>query len=233
MIVLGIETATDVLSIALLEDDKVLGEMNVYENKQHTKNIVLMIKNTLEICSINKNDIDLICVDEGPGSFTSLRIGVSTARALAQFTKKNIISMKSLDILMQNIYVNYLLQKYSEEYYIIPMLDARKNRIYTTIYQNDKRIEEYLDISPQKYIDQLISLKKKLILVGNGVLMYYNIWQDSLKEKMILIPHNFHQLNAVTLSQFGRKLYLNQGGIKYSQINPAYLRKSDAELSLE
>ena len=103
MKVLGIDTSTLATTISVLDLDELICEYTVNTKKTHSQKLMVMIENMLKVSDININDIDLIAVCEGPGSFTGLRIAMATAKAIAHANNLDIISVDSLEVLARNI----------------------------------------------------------------------------------------------------------------------------------
>ncbi|MEO1077246.1 MAG: tRNA (adenosine(37)-N6)-threonylcarbamoyltransferase complex dimerization subunit type 1 TsaB, partial [Bacteroidota bacterium] len=101
MLTLGIETATDVCSVALLEDDAVLAEASLRLPRQHAARLMPLVRDVLAHTGRATTDLDLVSVSEGPGSYTGLRIGVSTAKGLCLATGAALVGVGSLDALAQ------------------------------------------------------------------------------------------------------------------------------------
>ena len=165
--IINIETSTKVCSVALSNDG---GLVNIHEIKDdkyvHAEKLTLLIQLSLKEAKIKFNELSAVSISSGPGSFTGLRIGVSTAKGLAYSLGIPLISVDSLTSLFhlfkrQNIAANNDL--------VLPMIDARRQEVYTMAYTIDGEIE--LPIS-SKVIDssffQLFSNDQKLHLIGDG-----------------------------------------------------------------
>lgn len=126
MIVLSVDTSTMISSCALLEDGVIIGEMNINQQKTHSETLVPMIKDMLERLEVEPEKIDLYAVGKGPGSFTGLRIGMTTVKTMAQVFKKDIIGISTLEALAYSV---------ASSKKIVPLLDARGGRVYYGIYR--------------------------------------------------------------------------------------------------
>ena len=123
--ILGIDTSTIVSSVALIDNNKVLAELNVQHKLTHSEMLMPNIDTLLKLGSVNKCDLTAIAVSIGPGSFTGLRIGLATAKALAYALKIPIVGVSSLEALSYNFILPLI--------YIIPLLDAQKGDCYTAL----------------------------------------------------------------------------------------------------
>lgn len=223
MIVLSVDTSTMISSCALMEDGAIIGEMNINQQKTHSETLVPMIRDMLEKLDLKPEDIDLYSVGKGPGSFTGLRIGMTTVKTMAQVFKKEIIGVSTLRALAFSV---------SSKKKIIPLLDARGGRVYYGIYQ--WREGEIIEISPDElmYLDELLDSlpKEEYIFVGEGA----RIYEDLLTEKG-------HETAVESLnSGIGKALCLlgsidkNRGKLDNPfTLAPEYIRKSQAQRDLE
>ncbi len=229
MCTLGIDTSTSNLSIALLKNETVLAVSEIDNGMTHSINIISMIDYVLDKSGIIKSNISLISVDEGPGSFTSVRIGVATARGLAQFGNYPIVAVNSLKILYENV-ASVLLPLYSDTIFLIPMIDGRKKKVYGSIFNRNKMIQENLDISPDDLINKIKEYNQKAVFFGSGAILYRELLEKELNEQAIFLPYTYNIPHAVNTALLGRKKFLEYGSKNYNYIIPNYVRKSDAEI---
>jgi tRNA threonylcarbamoyl adenosine modification protein YeaZ len=103
MKVLGLDTSSNATSIAVIEDNKLICEYTVNTKTTHSQKLMPMIENMLKISEINVNDMDMIAICQGPGSFTGLRIGMATAKALSHVNNLPIVGVNSLELLAGNM----------------------------------------------------------------------------------------------------------------------------------
>jgi tRNA threonylcarbamoyladenosine biosynthesis protein TsaB len=123
MKVLGIDTSSKAASVAIMEDDKLISEYTINNNKTHSQKLMPIIENMFKLNEMSADDIDLISVCVGPGSFTGLRIGVATSKAIAHVRNIPITIVNSLEALAFNMSMTNKT--------ICPMIDAQKNQVYT------------------------------------------------------------------------------------------------------
>ena len=126
MKILGIDTSSMAASVAVIEDNKLICEYTINTKKTHSQKLMPMIENMLNLSDLNVREIDAIAVCEGPGSFTGLRIGMATAKAIAHVNDIPVIGVNSLEVLAANM--NLCDKK------ICPILDAQRNQVYTGRY---------------------------------------------------------------------------------------------------
>ncbi|WP_411273696.1 tRNA (adenosine(37)-N6)-threonylcarbamoyltransferase complex dimerization subunit type 1 TsaB [Daejeonella sp.] len=164
-LILLIETSTTSCSVALSEGAKVIAIKEANERNIHTSHITIFIDEVMEYSGKEYADLDAIAVSKGPGSYTGLRIGVSTAKGLCYALDIPLISVNTLQSMAEGL-VKVLEVKKSA--YLIPMIDARRMEVYTAIYKTDLTIVE--DVNA-KIIDDSSFLEfhdKELILFGDG-----------------------------------------------------------------
>ena len=161
--ILLIETSTSVLSVALAQDGTVVSERVCTEPRMQASLTAPLVKEVLDEAGLNAKDCDAVCVSSGPGSYTGLRVGVSTAKGLAFGANIPLLSMCTLDILVDSIE--------DRPSFIVPMIDARRMEVYTAVYSADgKRLTEVEAkvIGPDSFAEYLE--QGEVLFVGDGAL---------------------------------------------------------------
>lgn len=128
MRVLGIDTSTMISTVTVVEDEKVIGDFNVNQEKTHSESLVPMIETLLNLLGLKLSDIDIFAISQGPGSFTGLRIGMTIAKTFAQVGNKKLIPVSTLKALALNS---------SSNSFKASMLDARGKRVYGAMYDEN------------------------------------------------------------------------------------------------
>lgn len=228
MKILSLDSATESATCAILEDTRLLGEITFNYKKQHSIILMSIIDTLLKNLNLDINSLDGFVVSKGPGSFTGLRIGVSTIKALSQGTGKPFIGVSSLDALAYNLaYTSGI---------ICPILDALRGNVYTALYKfvgNDlKIISDYMIISIEDLVSLLDEYNESICFIGDAI--------DKYKGKLLLkmknvsfAPLHLNLVKAASLGEIGLSL-LKAG--KYENLYtfaPFYLRKSQAEREYE
>jgi tRNA threonylcarbamoyl adenosine modification protein YeaZ len=228
MKILGIDTSSMATSVAVLEDNKLICEYTMNTKKTHSQKLMPMIEDMLNISDININEIDVIAVCEGPGSFTGLRIGMATAKAIAHVNKLPIVGINSVEILAGNM---NLCDKN-----ICSILDAQRTKVYMGQYkfENNELIEiKNVDvIEIDELIEELSNSNEEWILVGEAVYKY----EEKLRAvDNIHIPAASHNVSkgSSLCSLAMNKYNKNIGVYDCYNINPIYIRKSQAEVEYE
>ena len=211
MLILGIDTSTKICTCSIFDSENgVIAETSLSVKKNHSNIVMPIIDNLFKISDLNINDIDKIAVAIGPGSFTGVRIALGIAKGLAMALNKPLIAVNELDILEAIADGN--------ENEVIPLIDARKERVYYK-YQNT-----YVD----DYLINLISnfdKNKKYVFVGDGATNYENILKDNLGDNAIVLP----MYNAFPRASVLCELALNKEEANIYTLEPEYISKSRAE----
>lgn len=161
-----IESSTKVASVAVLADDQLLGHTDIHHQKSHARLTAPMIQQLLENLQLSPKDLSAMAVSKGPGSYTGLRVGVSTAKGLAMATAIPLIGISSLQLLAAQVQA---LAKQSSAW-ICPMIDARRMEVYSALY--DAQLAEQMDIQPiiltESWDIEAILDQRKVIFLGDG-----------------------------------------------------------------
>lgn len=163
-LILSIETATRVCSVALHQDSKLLAVQELFIEKSHSGQLTLLIKDILQYCEITFDAIDAVAVSKGPGSYTGLRIGTSTAKGLCFSLDIPLIAINTLEAMA------YEMMKYNTEKALLcPMVDARRMEVYCLVKDHDFNT---IEATSAKIIDedsfQELLSERKMILFGDG-----------------------------------------------------------------
>jgi tRNA threonylcarbamoyladenosine biosynthesis protein TsaB len=228
--VLGIEAATPVATVGIVDGEKVLSERLLNNGRTHSVNLLPMIKGVLEDAGVVPASLEGIAVSSGPGSFTGLRIGLSTAKTLAQVWKIPVVGVSTLDVLANGLSGNNAL--------LCPILNARKNEVYTAVYSNTDFLSLECLVGPLAVsIEELVSILQKsnfdsgfVMFLGDGVPVYKEKILSYLGERAIFAPAPLSFPRGAVAAQLGWKL-LQQGlGLHPFELLPEYIRLSEAEL---
>ncbi|MDD5449618.1 MAG: tRNA (adenosine(37)-N6)-threonylcarbamoyltransferase complex dimerization subunit type 1 TsaB [Candidatus Omnitrophica bacterium] len=165
MKILAIDTSTNVLGVAVLDESGKSVEFNDDRGLRHTSHLIPTVKKALKRARLKLRDLDAFCVSRGPGSFTGLRIGIATVKALGLAAKKKVVAVPSLDVLAQNI-------PYTKDT-ICVIGDAKKEKLYACFYKysdhRPTRFSPYLLISYEELFKRLRKIKNDILLVGDGI----------------------------------------------------------------
>lgn len=229
MNILAIDASGIAGSIAYMKDNRLIGEYYICHKLTHSETIMPMMEHMKQLIGLNLEEVDAIAVTSGPGSFTGLRIGVTTAKALALALDKPVIGVPTLDVIAHNIVCT------SSK--ICPIMDARRNQVYTACYKWEGkellRLTEYRAIDIDDYLRELAASHENIIFLGDGVWQYKDKIKAYLAEKVEFVPSYLELQRAGTLAEIASKEYEKGNVFSASQFVPMYLRKSQAERERE
>lgn len=217
MKILAIDTSSKICSVAILEDNEVIDELNLDDGKTHSENLMPLIDEILRKNNLKLNQIQMLACCVGPGSFTGIRIGVATIKPIAEVLKIKIASITSLETLARNV---------ENEETIVSLIDARNNQVYAGIFdKNYNKKEESIADDINVAIDK-IKKYTNVICVGDASILHH----DLLEEKMPNMKFaDVNYQSAKNVGKLGYKKYLENDLLTADEIIPIYLRKSQAE----
>ena len=169
MIVLAISTSSNICSVALLNENKCIKELNITDTKTHSENLMPLIDRVFKETGLTLNDINLLACDIGPGSFTGIRIGISTIKAFAEFKNIPIIPVSSLEALAYNV---------KTKKNICSLIDARNNQVYCGVF--NKNFEDmYFALDINETLDSIKNyVDANTTFVGNAAVLHKNLIQN-------------------------------------------------------
>ena len=222
---LSVDTTSPTGSVALLKKTAVLSEVNCDSNLTYSERLLPSIHYIFESQGIESRDIDAFALAVGPGSFTGLRIGISTVKSLAFASKKPIAAVSSLEA--------YALKLHMQEGRLIcPFLDAKKGEVYSALFESKGGfINEILAQGAYSPDDILSRLPSHRIIgfIGNGVGLYRQKILSYIKDKARLSSRTLFIAQEVGL--LGYRALMESKGLHSGEVKPLYLRKSQAEES--
>ncbi len=221
MRILGIETSTPVISVAVGEDQQVLGEASFSTKQAHMERLLPMIDYVLKGCGMTIDDIDAFAVSVGPGSFTSLRVGLATGRAFAHALVKPLAGVPTLDVLAWGLRgISGL---------ICTVLEARRDEVYTCFYVSTddsiRRLSNYMAINPLKLAVRLQdNLSTRVTFTGEGAKAYWDIFREKLGEKAVLAEPAQLWPRAAMVIKLGYWDLLANGGKHPGTVSALYVK---------
>ncbi len=225
---LAIDTSTMMATCAVLEDNKLLGEYSINQEMTHSENLVPMIKEMLDNLNLKISDIDIYGVAIGPGSFTGLRIGMATIKSFAHVFDKPIIGISTLEGLAFNLTFSGV---------IVPMIDARRNRVYTGIYRWEKgRLKNILKpcIMEMEELLKLLNENYDSIMInGNGIHLHRSRILERLGSKVEIAPVGVCECRASSIAELSFLKRDEKNKDNYYNLTPDYLRESQAQRELK
>jgi len=225
--VLGIESATPVASVAVAGQGGILAERMVLNRRTHSVNLLPMLKAVLEESEIDRHKLTGIAVSSGPGSFTGLRIGMSTAKALAWVWGLPVVGISTLTAMAHPLTVGGGL--------VCPILNARKNEVYTAIFDCQGEVvnclQEPMAAGPLRLAEILLEFKRPVTFLGDGVPVYGAQLLEALGSLARLAPLSASFPRGAAVAELGLAALREGRGIEPSALQPEYIRPSEAELT--
>lgn len=234
--VLALDSSGLVASVAVVEGDgmgsNLLAEYTVNYKKTHSQTLLPMLDEIVQMIELDLESIDAIAVAAGPGSFTGLRIGSATAKGLGLALDKPLVAVPTLDGLAYNLY--------GTEKVICPLMDARRNQVYTGIYEfrqgRLERIEAPMAVDIMEIARKLCALGREVIFLGDGVPVYRHRLTEVLMAELSFAgkrhyyaPAHLNKQRAGAVGTLALQ-YLREGRVETAaEHQPDYLRLSQAE----
>ena len=225
MKILALDSSGIVASVAIVEDNTLLAEYTVNYKKTHSQTLLPMLDEVAKMTELDLSTIDAIAVTAGPGSFTGLRIGSATAKGLALALKKPLVAVPTVEALAYNLYDTNGL--------ICPIMDARRNQVYTGIYrfENHKLVtlEDQMAVSITDLLDKLNERGEPVTFLGDGVPVFEKTIGENLKVPHTFAPAHVNKQRAAAVAALG-EIYYREGKLQSAaEHTPEYLRVSQAE----
>lgn len=221
MKILALDSTAVAASVALCEDEQLLGEYTIQNGNTHSETLLPMVESILRLFDLTPNDVDLFAASAGPGSFTGVRIGAATLKGLAFETNKPCIGVSTLEALARNLdVVNGI---------VCPVMNARRRQVYTAIFRMENGVMTRLlpdSALPLTELNELLrGYSDPIYLVGDG----YEISAEALTVPLTKTPERLRHQSAYSVAQVAREAY--EAGVRTTdcEMVPTYLRPSQAE----
>ena len=222
MKILSIDTASDLCTVAILDNENCMIELIVNDARNHSEKIMPIIEQALSKTNLSLKDINLIVCDRGPGSFTGIRIGVGTVLAFQDSLNIPCVGISSLEALAYNN---------SQEGIICSLIDAKNNNVYFGLFNVHNGVCSQIGELEFKSITEVFNILDKfdnqITFVGDGAVSYKSLIENSYKEANFT---NANNLSSISLGIAGYNIFNSK---KENSIMPLYLRKSQAERTID
>ncbi len=229
MLLLALDTATRVCSVALGDEHKLWAEYSLHIEKTHSQRLMPLLVNMLKDAGVDKKAIDGLVVTTGPGSFTGIRIGMATALGLSLGLKVPALGVMTLDALAwAGVHFQGLL---------CPVLDARKDQAYFALYRGGSAVPKSLE--PARAADlavlcqTLARYQEPVLFLGDGMQRYRFALQEALGSRYEEMPISCRLNRAALTLQEGFRAWNERGGSPVHALNPSYIRASEAERRMQ
>jgi len=223
MKVLGIDTSTSCGGVGLIDHGEVISDYLLNVPVTHSQRLLSAIELVLREAGCPIENLDGWAIALGPGSFTGLRIGVSTVKGLAFATAKPVAGVPTLDVLASQVGPT--------PYLICPILDARKKEVYTAFYRFEKglikRQSDDQAITPEDLVERI---KEQTIFLGDGVKTYREFLLKSLSSLALFPSASLHLSHGSVVAKLGSELLERGECLDLSTFAPIYVRPPEAEM---
>ena len=213
---LAIDTSSEVCGVSLLEDDKLIDDNSLNNGRTHSENLMVLVKDILERNNVDLSQIGLISCVVGPGSFTGIRIGISSVKAMAEVYNIKIASITSLEVLAKSL----------NSKTNVAIIDARNDQVYCGIFdENRDLLEDYIADDINTAITKM-SKYTGIEVCGNGAEKFKSLILEKIPEAKFSGENLQKAENA---GKVGFEKYLKNELVTADTVLPIYLRKSQAE----
>nr|MBU1328480.1 tRNA (adenosine(37)-N6)-threonylcarbamoyltransferase complex dimerization subunit type 1 TsaB [Candidatus Omnitrophota bacterium] len=224
MKILGIDTSSKFLNIALSEDEDIIREESHLLDRRQASQLVPKVKELLKKSRTPIDKIDAFIIGLGPGSFTGLRIGVSTIKGFGIASGKPCIGVASIDSIACNTK--------EKDKYIIPIIDAKRGQVYTAIYRRKGskvvRLSDYLLLPIEKFLKRV---KDAPVFLGDGVSLYRNNI-SGINKKAVFLEEKYWYPGAGNLIKLGFSKIKKAKKTNLDKLTPLYLYPEDCQIRL-
>lgn len=237
MRVLAIDSSGLTATVAVVEETQTVAEYTINYKKTHSQTLLPMIDEVVKMTELDLGTINAIAVAGGPGSFTGLRIGSATAKGLGLALNKPLIHVPTVDGLAYNVF--------GCEDIICPIMDARRNQVYTGIYTFSKKagekegrnliepvfqvIKMQMAVSIEELAERLNRYRRPVVFLGDGVPVYENVLAEKLTVPYSFAPAYMNRQRAAVVGTLAIQYYKSGKFETAEEHRPDYLRVSQAE----
>ncbi len=227
---LSIDTSSNICSIAILDDNKIIYEDFISDKLTHSENLMPMVQKAFDSLPINLSDIDLYACSKGPGSFTGIRIGVATICAFRDFYNKPAIGISSLEGLAYNI-------SSANDALVCSIIDAKNNNVYAGLFKYEENhyflVNKYMSDNINNVLETVKNYANKdITFVGSGAQLFAELIQNNFNNCTIAKDEE-NNSSAVSIAKAAIYKHFNCNSNEELSLSPLYLKKSSAEIELE
>lgn len=218
--ILALDTATEICSVAITENEQLLAEGSLNVNRAHSEKLMEFIRTLSDALHLTLDQIDLLAVSKGPGSFTGLRIGLASAKGLAFALNRPLVGVNTLEALAAQLPLKTGL--------ICPLIKARQDEVYTSLFEKLSSGTLPVRIGEDRVL-KLDALKNFIptnaTLIGNGVISFQSQLQAIFGESVFLAPPYFSMLKAFSTAWIGGQQYRKNPVDELQSLEPFYIQE--------
>ena len=224
MLILAFETTAKAGSVALLEENRLLGESYQNTGLTHSQTLMVMAEDMLKAAGKTMAEVDAVAVAEGPGSFTGVRIGVAAAKGFTWGGEIPCYGVSTLEAMAETLGVY--------EGYVCACMDARRSQVYNALFLAEggklQRVTEDRAIALAELKSELEHIDGPIFLVGDGSSLTYKTLSDAVPNLVLPPEHRMHQRASGVALVAAKKIAAGETG-DANALTPNYLRLSQAE----
>ncbi len=221
MKILALDSTAKTSTVAVLENDILLGQYSVNIQNTHSETLLPMVKSILESLKLTNDDIDAYAVSEGPGSFTGVRIGVATIKGLAFSRNKPCVGVSTIEALAQNLE--------GVSGVVCPVMNARRGQVYTGAFLDGVRFIDDCCMMLDDLIPMLLEKGAPIYFNGDG----YDLILDKNIANFRHTPELLRYQSAYSVGKIAYKKIINSEYVNDIDLRVEYLRKAQAERERE
>lgn len=226
LLTLAFDTSSPVLTVAIGNEERIIEETTLWLPRGHMARLIPTIDDLFKKSNLSINDVEVIVIGSGPGSYTGLRIGMVMARTLAQSLGVSIIGIASIDaIAYRNLENNAL---------VCPVIDAKRGEVYTAFYHymdgELRRLTDFKAINPEDLSNVLLAEGYgKVLFAGDALKLYSDVFSQALGDKAIFAHEDNWWPRASDLIRLAEPRIRSGDYNELYQLTPIYVRLSQAE----
>ena len=229
MKILAIDSSGLVATVAIVEDDHLIAEYTIHHKKTHSQTLMPMLEEVKNMVELELKSVDAIAVAAGPGSFTGLRIGAATAKGLAMGLNKPIVEVPTLE--------GMAYQMYGGQALVCPIMDARRNQVYTGLYrfaegEKGYRMETLKDgcaCDIMECIETVNQFEQPVVFLGDGVPVFEDLIREHAKVPVYFAPAHMRHQSAASVGALAIEFAKEGRFTEAKDHAPEYFRMSQAE----
>ncbi len=223
MLILAFDTCTEKIDVALVRDKTLLGKRGGENPRRQLTVLIPYISEILRESNVSLDELDLISLTTGPGSFTGIRLGIATAKTLSQVKNIPISSVNTIDAIAWGSPFDGI---------VIPSMDARKGEIFFALYEKNKDVVKPLTPPIRKNVDGYINYLKninyknrEITILGSVFGRYRDIIEESLNFDFKIPPSSYWTPKGEIIAQIGSKHFAEGKSVSYLNLSANYMRR--------